>query len=245
MIKDLVVLAGGLGTRLRAITGDLPKPLAIVNGKLTVLDCILGMTFDWGIKNVYLSLNYKAELFDRWLQTRNWPFSVKLIAEPKPLGTGGALAYVVKEVGIKSAFVAFNGDTFVELNFKSMVKKFRESNKQALLCLSKVGDCGRYGRVVDNEMSVVEFREKEEGIGEGWINNGVYIFNPNVFDEFKGNFSLEKDLFPILCSKRQLGTFRCNGIFRDIGVPEDFELFRKKELNKLISINNLKRKIVI
>lgn len=225
MIEDIVVLAGGKGTRLKSLSGDLPKPLVPIHGDLTILDFIFGIIDLWGIKRVILSLCYRPELFEIWLQKRDFSFQVETVIEDTPLGTGGALLHAVNRLSLLNPFAVINGDTYVDLDFGQMTAQYFQSGIKAMIGLSRVEDCGRYGQVEDSSGRIIAFTEKNMDSGDGWINNGFYLLSPIIFDQMKGIFSIEREIFPHLCSQGELGSFRCEGPFRDIGVPEDFERF--------------------
>jgi D-glycero-alpha-D-manno-heptose 1-phosphate guanylyltransferase len=225
VLNEIVVLAGGEGTRLKSISGNLPKPLVPIYEELTILDFIFKNIELWGIKNVILSLCYEPESFETWLGSRNFPFDVETIVEDTPLGTGGALLYVTKRLDLTEPFAVINGDTYVDLDFKQMSRKYLQSDMTAMLGLSRVEDSGRYGKVEYSCGRVIAFTEKNKDSGEGWINNGCYLLSPESFEGMNGSFSLEREIFPNLCNQGKLGAFRCEGAFRDIGIPEDFEKF--------------------
>ena len=224
-ITDVVVLAGGVGSRLKSISGDLPKPLVPIYEELTILDFIFKNIEEWEINNVILSLCYEPEAFENWLASRKFPFLVQTVVEDTPMGTGGALLYVTKELDLKESFAVINGDTYLDLDFKKMCRYYYESDMTVMLGLSKVEDTGRYGKVEDSCGRVIAFTEKNKDSGAGWINNGCYLLSPESFEGMNGSFSLEHEIFPNLCNQGKLGAFRCEGAFRDIGIPEDFEKF--------------------
>jgi D-glycero-alpha-D-manno-heptose 1-phosphate guanylyltransferase len=234
-INQVVVLAGGKGTRLKSISGNLPKPLVPIYDELTILDFIFKNIESWGINNVILSLCYEPESFETWLGSRNFPFEVETIVEDTPLGTGGALLYVTKRLDLTEAFGVINGDTYVDLDFKQMSQQYLQSDMIAMIGLSKVEDSGRYGKVEDSSGRVIAFTEKNKDSGEGWINNGCYLLSPESFKGMNGSFSLEREIFPKLCSQGILGAFRCKGAFRDIGIPEDFEKFSTMDAQSIMS----------
>ena len=225
MLNEIVVLAGGKGTRLKSISGNLPKPLVPIYEDLTILDFIFKNIELWGIKKVILSLCYEPKSFEAWLKSRNFSFDVEMIVEDAPLGTGGALLYITKRLNLTEPFAVINGDTYVDLDFKQMNRQYLQSDKTAMLGLSRVEDSGRYGKVEDSCGRVISFTEKNKDSGEGWISNGCYLLSPESFEGMNGNFSLEREIFPNLCNQGKLGAFRCEGAFRDIGIPEDFEKF--------------------
>lgn len=235
MVNHIVVLAGGKGTRLKSISGDLPKPLVPIYEELTILDFIFKNIEEWGIKNVILSLCYEPEAFENWLASRKFPFLVQTVVEDTPMGTGGALLYVTKRLGLTEPFAVINGDTYVDLDFKQMSRQYLEADMTAMLGLSQVEDSGRYGKVEESCGRVIAFTEKNKDSGEGWINNGCYLLSPESFEGMNGCFSLEREIFPNLCHNGKLGAFRCKGAFRDIGIPEDFEKFSTIDVQSILS----------
>jgi D-glycero-alpha-D-manno-heptose 1-phosphate guanylyltransferase len=180
-------------------------------------------------------LGYRPEAFSDWLIQGKWPFLLESLVEKEPLGTGGALAFAVHENDLKAPFAVLNGDTYVEVDFQEMSACFQDSKLPAMLGLSFVENCERYGAVEFNEDLAVNFNEKDDSAGAGWINNGCYLLNPSLFESRKGKFSLERDLFPSLCKKGMLGVFCCKGAFRDVGIPEDFERFRNIDLPAILA----------
>jgi D-glycero-alpha-D-manno-heptose 1-phosphate guanylyltransferase len=234
-ITDVVVLAGGVGSRLKSISGKLPKPLVPIYKGFTILDFIFKNLELWEINKVILSLCYEPGAFETWLDNRNFPFEVVPVVEDTPLGTGGALLYVTKELDLSESFAVINGDTYLDVDFKKMCRHYFESDMTAMLGLSEVEDTGRYGKVEDSNGLVLAFTEKNNDQGAGWINNGCYLLSPEIFEGFNGAFSLEREIFPDLCNNGKLGAFRCKGAFRDIGIPEDFEKFSNIDVPSIMS----------
>ena len=165
-----------------------------------------------------------TELFRSWLQTRNYPFEVRCLVEPIPLGTGGAIRYVIEQEKISEPFGVLNGDTYLSFDFGQMVRQFKVMKCHAMIGLSHVPNTERYGAVVFENQQAIAFNEKASSAGEGWINNGFYILAPYLFRAYKGAFSIEKDMFPSLCENQQLYVFPSEGEFVDIGIPEDYTI---------------------
>jgi D-glycero-alpha-D-manno-heptose 1-phosphate guanylyltransferase len=214
MSYDAIILAGGLGTRLRETVPDLPKPLAFVNGR-PFLDILIEQIECSGlIRKLVLALGYKAEAIVDYYEKKDFKFSI----EKNPLGTGGAIAKAIKHTKSSQVFV-FNGDSFFACPLKEMIQAHR--GVLTLAC-AKVDDTSAYGRVeLDKENQVKQFNEK--GIrGSGLINGGIYLFDRTVFDKtLPKTFSLEHELIPRLINKGITG-FISNGIFIDIGTKESY-----------------------
>ena len=203
------------------VSKGIPKALMPVGDKL-YLDLLLDKIFYYQIEHVYLSLCYKPELFDSYLKNCHYRNKISVNVEPVPLGTGGAINHVINNSTIKSPFFVINGDSLSDINLEKMAFNFDDSNINSMIAISKVKNTRRYGVVIEKNDSVLSFSEKGNK-GEGWINNGYYIFKREAFNKFSGAFSLEKDLFPKLVQKKKLGVFKvANSNFIDMGVPEDY-----------------------
>jgi len=154
---------------------------------------------------------------------RKWNVTIDYSNESRPLGTAGAIKLAERFVSQASYFVVMNGDSFLELDLHRLIRCHREHGGSASIAVRRVPDTGRYGTVhVDENNRVVRFSEKM-GIPEsGVINGGVYVFNRDILQSIPdGPCSLEKDVFPALLNQ---GVFALeqDGIFIDIGTPEDY-----------------------
>jgi D-glycero-alpha-D-manno-heptose 1-phosphate guanylyltransferase len=171
---DIIILAGGFGTRLQSISNNTPKALMQI-GETIYLDLLLVKVFKYNINHVYLSLHYKPELFEKFIFNSPFKNKLSIFVEPEPLGTGGAVNYVIKNSSISSFFFVMNGDSMSNINFNKMYESFIAQNLTAMIGISKVEDSERYGTVLSKDGKVMSFEEK--GVtGSGWINNGHYIF---------------------------------------------------------------------
>ena len=209
------------------ISKGMPKSLMPVGRSRVFLDYVFDWLSHFNPKKVILSLYYKSDVFQSYIDKHNFNFELQYVIEPMPLGTGGAIRYVVEQSGISGPFGVINGDTYLRFDFKEMVNSFNNLGCAAMIGLSYVSNTERYGSVVFENNQALAFREKSSSIGPGWVNNGCYIFLPKIFERYTdtGRFSIEKDIFPVLCQKKQLHVFQTNGEFLDIGVPEDYYKF--------------------
>ena len=219
---NAIILAGGFGSRLQSVSNGTPKALMPI-GESVYLDLLLEKIFKNNINHVYLSLHYKPLLFQDYINNSIFKNKLTCVIEPKPLGTGGAVNYVIKNSSISSPFFVMNGDSMSNINLKIMYTEFLEKKLSAMIGITKVEDSERYGTVSSKNGKVMSFEEK--GVtGLGWINNGNYIFNKEAFNKWNGAFSLERELFPALAREKELGAFKVeNDNFIDMGIPEDYE----------------------
>jgi D-glycero-alpha-D-manno-heptose 1-phosphate guanylyltransferase len=228
--KQIVVLAGGFGTRLKSILKEQPKPLADINGT-PFLEILIKKWLKLGFNDFVFSLYYQSELIINYLESeRNGILSgcnIEYIVEPEPLGTGGAILYANSNCNLNDIFFVSNADTFIESNFSEMIES--EPNSLAII---KVDNTARFGEVeISNEGKVTSLTEKNTKIKSGFINAGFYKFKKSVFSNLNiHNLSIENEILPDLIKKKQLGYIILEGKFIDIGVPEDYHKFC--ELNK-------------
>lgn len=220
-----VVLAGGLGTRLRSAVADRPKCLAPV-GSRSFLDLLLDRLFEAGIGRVVLSLGHQAEMVQAALASQPHAQSITSVVEPSPLGTGGAIAHVLDAVGLDEVLVA-NGDTYLDGDLSAMLVPLdTRSGELFRMALVQVDDCGRFGGVeVDARGRVLGFVEKGRH-GPGTINAGLYrLCRQALPTAGAGAYSLETEVLPSLVARNAVCAAAIEGHFTDIGVPEDYFRF--------------------
>jgi len=224
-IKEAIILAGGLGTRLRPAVPDLPKCLAPVGGRP-----FIGYVTDHfrreGIGRFIFALGYKSMYFDEFLRNEfpNGGYDVSL--EEEPLGTGGAIRQACERVEGTTVLI-LNGDTF----FRIGVKTLAERQAVCSLCLKPMRDFDRFGVVeLATDGRVSRFREKQY-YSAGLINGGVYALEKAALlqEEWPKVFSFEKDYLEAGREKRLYGQIQ-DRYFIDIGIPEDYQR-AIKELN--------------
>ena len=218
---DAVVLAGGLGTRIRRVLGGTPKLLAIVGGR-PFLDILVARLKQFGARRLVLGLGYRADKVTAHLEAHPIRGMDTVVAvEPKPLGTAGALRFLRSHVG-SDVVLAMNGDSFVGADLCDFVAAHRRSGAQASLLCVEVADARRFGRVdVGADGRVRAFREKDaKHKGAGVVNAGVYLFTAAALDRIAKmpGESLEKDVFPKLLQDGVNAVVR-DAPFVDIGTP--------------------------
>ena len=224
---DAIILAGGFGTRLKTISKGVPKSLMPIGDKV-FLDILIDRLILSQIDNIYLSLHYKPELFINYISHNNKKKKLIPIIEPNPLGTGGGINYVVNNSSISECFYVINGDTFSNINYDMMNEAYTTSNYDCIVGISFVNNCSRFGKINFKNNQLIGFDEKSS-YSKGWINNGIYIMNKQIFRGFKGNFSIEHDVFPKIINEKKVGIFKVqNDNFFDIGIPSDYKKLYKR-----------------
>lgn len=220
---DIVVLAGGLGTRLRPVIEDRPKILAPI-GDRPFLDHLLHYLRSQGARRVILALGYRADQVEAHLRHAGsiWAdLDIELTVEPEPLGTGGGLMHASALLE-SDPFLVMNGDTFVGADLNDFVRTAGTS-AAALLAL-KVENASRYGRLaLDAADRVVRFEEKGAAAGPAWINGGIYRLHADTLAPLRAltKSSIERDLLEAL-PPGTLQAVRSEARFVDIGTPESW-----------------------
>ena len=217
---EAIVLAGGFGTRLRAVVPDVPKPMAPVAGR-PFLELLLQSLSCQGVRRVVFSLGYKAEVITNHFGHCYRDMALTYAIEDAPLGTGGAVRQALSHCHSDHA-VVLNGDTYLEIEI-SRLENLWQRNRQPLIVAREVADTARYGRMEAKNDQVVRFAEKTAS-GPGLINVGCYLFPKHLLDVFPLGkpFSLEQDYLMRAVQSESFGLFVTRGRFIDIGVPEDY-----------------------
>ncbi len=216
-----IVLAGGLGTRLRTVVPDLPKPMAPIRGK-PFLSILLDDLVTAGFSNVILAVGYRHEAIRDYFGDRYKSLRLDYSVESEPLGTGGAIWLALAQTTAPHVFVV-NGDTYLELDYQSMLAFHHEANATLTVAVCSVPDAGRYGALDIERNRIRGFSEKGRS-GPGIINGGVYLLSRDLFNGYAlpTVFSFETDLLaPHVGTLRPLA-FQTAGTFIDIGVPKDY-----------------------
>lgn len=223
--RPLLILAGGFGVRLRSAVSDVPKPLAPVMGR-PYLAHVLESWRRQGVYSFTFLLHHQAGMVIDFLaetQKTN-PFldtAIRTLVEPHPLGTGGAIAYAVRELEIDGSFLVANADTWLDGGIHQL-----SAAPAPAIGVLRVADSERYGQVRIKSNKISAFQEKQSSPGPGLINAGLYHLEADMFREWDGQpFSLERELFPKWVSANRLSAVSLDTEFIDIGVPEDYFRF--------------------
>jgi D-glycero-alpha-D-manno-heptose 1-phosphate guanylyltransferase len=221
MITEAIILAGGLGTRLRDAVPELPKCMAPVNGKPFIWYLVDHLQKQ-GVTHFIFALGYKSEAFDSFLSSVN--INYKLSIEKEPLGTGGAIKLAVSQVSAADVIVT-NGDTLFKIDVQALYKTHHDNNADCTLSLKPMKQFSRYGVVeVGIDKRIICFKEKAY-YEAGLINGGFYALNTNKFQQevLPEKFSFETDYLEKLYSERDMFGFVQDEYFIDIGIPEDYQ----------------------
>jgi D-glycero-alpha-D-manno-heptose 1-phosphate guanylyltransferase len=225
-----IILAGGLGTRLRSVVPDLPKPMAPINGR-PFLEHQMDYWIGQGVNRFVISVGHMKELIIRHFGSSYRDTTVAYAIEDEPLGTGGALLLAAQ--GLSETFLVLNGDTFFAVKLDELLRFHAERKSEWTFSLFKADEVGRYmGMDVSADGEIVSH---QSGPGEECClaNGGVYLLNPSVLARLKFvtgcKLSLEDDLLSAFVTQGgKLYGLACSGRFIDIGVPRDF--FRAAEI---------------
>ena len=221
---EVIILAGGLGTRLRSVVSELPKCMAPVAGK-PFLWYLLEQLRACKVERVILSVGYLRETVQDWVAVHagEYPFEFRFAVEEEPLGTGGGIR-LAASMAEGPEVVVLNGDTFFDVNLDALLKARRDSGKPLALALKPMRDFDRYGTVeLGPDGTIKAFREKQH-CAEGLINGGVYAIDRSsgIFDGLPQKFSFETAVLEPECARGRLCGLVQDGFFIDIGIPEDY-----------------------
>ena len=223
MITEAIILAGGLGIRLRSAIPDLPKCMAPVAGK-PFMDYVLEHLASQSINRFIMALGYQSAIIQEHVQQHFSDWDISFSLEEEPLGTGGAIVKAGKQVKGKYAVVA-NGDTLYKASIQNAMSFFEAKKAACLLYLKPMKNVDRYGVVeVNNYQQITSFREKQF-YKDGLINGGLYVLDVHSFLQqlWPGRFSFEKDYLEAKVDKTPLYGLIDDAYFIDIGMPADFE----------------------
>jgi len=230
VIKTAIILAGGLGTRLRDTISDLPKPMAPINSR-PFLELQMDYLIHQGIKNFIISVGYLNHIIIDHFGYKYKSASIEYSIEDVPLGTGGGLMLALKNK--TEAVLVVNGDTFFEVNLTELNTFHFIKKSQLTLSLFRTDPISRYtGIQIADSGEVLSLKMTS---AFNLVNGGVYIVEPTIFNSFNyqlgDSFSFENDiLFRLVGSSVKLFGKEFEGIFIDIGIPEDY--YRAQELLK-------------
>jgi len=233
-----VILAGGLGTRLRPISADRPKVLMLILGR-PFIAFLLDRLAEAGVEEVVLAVGYQADAVREAVGDRHGPIRVRYSAESEPLGTGGALRLAAEQAD-GDLFLVLNGDSYCAVQIPALLAHHRISGAPGTLALVYREDTHEYGRVELGAKDRIQgFLEKSDSAGPGWVNAGVYAFSRGLIDSIPEGraVSLEREMFPDW-TRRDIRGYRTDAPRYDIGTPERFagaEAFLITQVDKRIS----------
>lgn len=238
----VVILAGGLGTRIREISDNVPKVMLPVGGK-PFLEYIISNLRMQGFRQVILSVGYKSERIEDYFRDGSWlGVTIEYSKEAIPLGTGGALIKALDLIA-NSLFLAMNGDSYFNVVFRTLVEFHKSKKSLCTIYLREQNDKGRYGLVLlDSKSRIAEFHEKpiESESRNAYINAGVYCLEKAIFTKYPFNkyISIEETIFPEFAHTRKMYGIIGKGTFIDIGVPNAYKAAEKIFKTSKIIIHN-------
>jgi len=222
-VVTAIILAGGLGTRLRSVVPDLPKPMAPISGR-PFLEHQLDYWIKQGVSNFVLSIGYRHEVIVDHFGNRYKDAELDYVIEKTPLGTGGGLLLAAEKVNRHEPFLLLNGDTYFAVDLKTLIKFSLANDANLCFSLFRTSEEGRYmGMDISSLGQIVSLKSGTGRLANGgvyWVGSRAVL--PEIFSP--GNkVSLEDDIFPaVLVSGQRLFGIEFSGTFIDIGVPDDY-----------------------
>lgn len=219
---DVVILSGGYGKRLREKIKDIPKTMALVNGK-PLLEHTFEHIEQFDVKNIILAVGYKKEYIKKYFKNKFKDINIIYSEEEKPLGTGGAIKKAL-QYSKEEDVVIMNGDIYAKVNLVELMKDHIASKRPVTITLKEMENIDRFGIVeIDEQKAITAFKEKAF-CKKGYVNVGIYVIKKNIFKELELNedFSIERDFFSKYTDKIKHNAYLYNGEFIDIGIPKDY-----------------------
>lgn len=219
---DIVILAGGLGKRLRSVTGGRQKVLAEIDGKPFIC-MLMEYIASQGGRRFILCTGHGAEEVEQSIQNNSRGWEVIFSREKEPLGTGGAIKKASSLVK-SEIFLAMNGDCFCVLDYNALIGFHRRHKARATIAVTKIDDARQYGTIeINQQKQIIAFKEKQPMLAAAFINAGTYCLDRGVFSivPTPEKFSIEYDFFPHLVGQG-FYAFEVANPFIDIGTPDRY-----------------------
>ena len=220
LTTPVVIMAGGLGSRLRPLTKDLPKPMLKVNGK-PMLQMIIERFRDLGVVEFYISVNYKAHVIENYFGDGSaWRVQIHYLREKKRLGTAGPLSLLPQD--IQRPFFVINGDVITDLDFRA-IYQFHMNNKSDLtVAVKKVTFQVPYGAIETDNGRIVSLSEKPHI--EKCVNSGIYVLDPWVIEELPMDefFDMTDLINKLIAGGKKVNSYLIDGAWMDVGQKEDY-----------------------
>jgi len=235
MIYEAVILAGGMGTRLKDIVPDKPKPMADINGR-PFLEYLLSYLAGNSVSRIIFSVGFRADIIISHFKNRYKNIDIEYVIEETPLGTGGGIANALGKVTGSDVFI-LNGDTLFNVDLKKVARFHKSKEAFLTMALKKNENGSRYGSVIiDEAFQIKAFREKELNAGKALINGGIYLLSKEKFlqESLPEKFSFEKDFLEKYFLKKRFYGMPFDNYFIDIGTPSSYKLAQTELLNEFI-----------
>lgn len=222
-----IVLAGGLGTRLRSLVREVPKPMAPVKGR-PFLEHLLDYWIGQGVREFVLSVGYREDIIREHFRDRYRDAVIEYAIERRPLGTGGGLLLALRAKERPDPLLVLNGDTLFDVSLPALRAEHERSGAGVTLALHETSGGGRYSAVdVAADGRVAALCSRNSRTPARYVNGGVYVLGPRVFDGVEtppeATVSLEDELLPALIEQGiRVQGYPSEGSFIDIGLPDDY-----------------------
>lgn len=221
-----IILAGGLGTRLRSTVPDLPKPMAPI-GNRPFLEYQLDYWVAQGVKRFVISVGYRHEIIVDHLGKNYKGAELDYVVEETPLGTGGGFLLAAEKIGGDTPFLLLNGDTYFAVDLNVLIGFSKSNDADWCFSLFRTNESGRYMGMDVSPQGKITSLKSGTGQPGRLANGGVYLVNPRALSDggfsTGGKISLEDDIFPAaMLSGQRLFGIEFPGVFIDIGVPDDY-----------------------
>lgn len=217
----VVIMAGGLGTRLRPLTENIPKPLLKVGNK-PILETIIENFAKYGFINIIISVNYKADMIKEYFgDGSNFGVNIEYVEETKRLGTAGALSLITNRP--QEPFFVMNADLLTNVNFENLLDFHTFENSVATMCVREYDYQVPYGVIETEGSNIVSIKEKP--LHKFFVNAGIYILSPQVYEQIPQNefYDMPTLFEDIIENSLKTVSFPIHEYWLDIGRMSDFE----------------------
>jgi len=230
-----IVLAGGFGTRLASVIGDIPKPMAPV-GETPFLAILLNYLKDQGVTEVVIAVHHLKEKIIEYFGSLYKGMSIRYSDEKEPLGTGGGINQALSFFQEDEPILCVNGDSFLEISLQDLMLHYQKESPDLVIGLRFIDNCNRYGQAHLDHGRIIKF-DSQGSSGPGFVNGGIYVLSRKLFKslDLQGPFSFEEEILQNKLYKIKCGYVVTKGKFLDIGVPESYkksEIFFKNVLRE-------------
>jgi D-glycero-alpha-D-manno-heptose 1-phosphate guanylyltransferase len=218
---EVIILAGGMGTRLRHVVSDVPKPMAPVNG-LPFVEHVVQWAIKYKVDHIIFSVSYKAEIIKNHFKSAYNRIAISYAHEHELLGTGGGIRYALNYANTNDVLV-LNGDTYFPIDLRVFYDFHVSNNHKVSVALKRMTKFDRYGTVDLADDTIISFNEKQYK-EDGLINAGIYMLNKTyIVDQgLPEVFSFEKEILEKKCDLGVLKGMEFSAPFIDMGIPEDY-----------------------
>ena len=216
----VVLMAGGLGDRLKPLTNDCPKPMLEVKGK-PILEIILNNFIEYGFENFHISVNYKAEIIENYFgDGSKWGVKIRYIREAQKMGTIGSLSLLSEKP--REPLIVMNGDLLTNINLDQLLAFHKGEKSAATLCVRDYVIQIPFGTVVIKNHKILEIKEKPEQ--HFFVNAGIYIFEPSILELIPRDAYYDMDTLvqKIIKTEKGCSAFPIREYWLDIGRVDDY-----------------------